>query len=99
MTTPRIDDAQIAEAAFFIWLEEGQPAGREVDHWLRAQDALSTPVAKPAKRKAAPKKAAAKPAAKTAAKPAAKTAAKPAAKTAAKPKAVKPRARKAAPKA
>ena len=37
MTTARIDDAQIAEAAFYIWLEEGCPEGREMDHWLRPQ--------------------------------------------------------------
>ncbi|WGW03237.1 DUF2934 domain-containing protein [Tropicibacter oceani] len=83
MTTPQIDDAQIAEAAFYLWLEEGQPEGREQDHWFRAAQALSTP-AKPRK-----------PRAKAAAKPAAKKAA-PKAKAEAKPKTTKPRARKKA---
>ncbi|WP_417260934.1 DUF2934 domain-containing protein [Celeribacter sp.] len=90
-TTP--SDAHISEAAYFIWLEEGMPEGRDEAHWLKAIEVLSLPEAAPAK--APRKRAAPKAATKTAAtkKPAAK---KPAAKatTAAK----KPRA-KAAPKA
>lgn len=83
MSNVQLTDAQIAEAAFFIWLDEGQPEGRAEDHWFRATNALS-PAAKPRK------KAAAKPAAK-------KAAPKKAAAKAEKP--AKPRARKAAAKA
>ena len=32
--------AQIAEAAYFLWIEEGRPEGRDADHWTRAQSAL-----------------------------------------------------------
>ncbi|MFZ7089595.1 DUF2934 domain-containing protein [Primorskyibacter sp. 2E233] len=85
MTTPQIDEAKIAEAAFFLWLDEGQPEGRDADHWFRATQALSAP-AKTRKPRA---KAAAQPAAKKAA-PKAKAA------TEAKPKAAKPRTRKKA---
>jgi hypothetical protein len=69
MTTPTIDEAQIRETAYLMWLDEGQPHGRDQDHWLKAIDALNAPqpkVRKPAKRrastakKAAPKAAAAK---------------------------------------
>ncbi|MFZ5964621.1 DUF2934 domain-containing protein [Thalassococcus sp. BH17M4-6] len=86
MPAQQLDDAQIAQAAYFLWLEEGQPEGRDQDHWIRAVETL-TPAAKPRKpraKAAAPKKAAAKaPAAKAAAPKAAKAAAakaKPAAK-------------------
>ena len=65
MGTPQIDDAKIAEAAFYIWLEEGRPEGRDLDHWFRAAETLTKP-AKPAR----------KPRAKTVAKPAPKNAAK-----------------------
>jgi hypothetical protein len=88
------DEAQISEAAYFIWLAEGKPEGRDEVHWQMAIEALSVPVKKPRK-KAAPKKAATK----TATKPASKTAAKTAAKkttTARKPRTTKA---KAAPKA
>ena len=27
----------IAVAAFYIWEKEGRPHGRELDHWLRAE--------------------------------------------------------------
>jgi hypothetical protein len=78
-------DAQIAEAAFYLWLDEGQPSGRSDEHWHRARAALES--APPAK-----KRATAKPRAK-AAKPGAATArAKPAA---AKPRVTKPRKPKA----
>lgn len=51
----------IAEAAYFLWLEEGCPEGREAEHWHRAAAALSAPA--PRKRAAPKKAAAAKPAA------------------------------------
>ncbi|PZX14081.1 DUF2934 domain-containing protein [Celeribacter halophilus] len=98
MTKISPDEAQISEAAYFIWLAEGKPEGRDEVHWQMAVEALSVPVKKPRK-KAAPKKAATK----TATKPASKTAAKTATKTAAKKTttARKPRTTKAkaAPKA
>ena len=65
MTHPTLDEAQIRETAYLIWLDEGQPEGRDQDHWLKAIDALTAPKPK-AKRKttaktsAAPKKAAPK---------------------------------------
>jgi hypothetical protein len=30
-------DDQIRERAYLIWVNEGQPHGRELDHWLRAE--------------------------------------------------------------
>lgn len=29
--------AQVAEEAYLLWLSEGQPAGRDVEHWLLAE--------------------------------------------------------------
>jgi hypothetical protein len=31
---------QIAKRAYEIWKEEGQPAGQDAQHWLRAEDEL-----------------------------------------------------------
>ncbi|PUB17160.1 DUF2934 domain-containing protein [Yoonia sediminilitoris] len=86
MTKVQHTDAQIREAAYFIWREAGQPEGRDTEHWLKAIDALK---AAGAKGKTA-KKTAAKPT--TAKKAAAKTAAK---KTTAKAKAPRKKAGKA----
>ena len=30
-------DDQIRERAYLIWVDEGRPNGREVDHWLHAK--------------------------------------------------------------
>jgi Protein of unknown function (DUF2934) len=30
-------DGQIRERAYLIWVDEGRPDGRELDHWLRAK--------------------------------------------------------------
>ncbi|WP_323769941.1 DUF2934 domain-containing protein [Antarctobacter sp.] len=77
MSTPQPDTAKIAEAAFFLWLDEGRPQGQDRDHWFRATQAL-TAATKPARKPRA--KAAAKPAAARAkAAPKTKAAAKPAA--------------------
>lgn len=77
MPAPQTSEARIAEAAYFLWLDEGKPHGQDQDHWQRASAALT-----PAK----PKKPRVKTAAKTVAKEAAKAKpAKPAAK-AAKPR-------------
>jgi hypothetical protein len=29
--------SDIEECAYFIWQTEGQPTGRDLDHWLRAE--------------------------------------------------------------
>ena len=29
--------SQVAEEAYLLWLSEGQPAGRDVEHWLLAE--------------------------------------------------------------
>ncbi len=34
---PGPDEHAIRERAHEIWLEEGMPEGREIEHWLRAQ--------------------------------------------------------------
>jgi len=57
MSTVQISDAQIAEAAFLLWLDEGRPEGRHEDHWYRAMTALQAPAA-PKARKTARKAAA-----------------------------------------
>lgn len=49
MTTPAFETAQIAETAYHIWLEEGQPVGRDEAHWYAAIDRLT-----PAPKKKAP---------------------------------------------
>ena len=63
MAQPQIDESQIRETAYLIWLDEGQPEGQDQAHWLKAIDALTPAQPKrkePAKRKA-PAKTAAKP--------------------------------------
>ena len=32
----------IRERAYAIWQEEGRPEGRDVDHWLRAEDEIGS---------------------------------------------------------
>ncbi|MEM8654541.1 MAG: DUF2934 domain-containing protein [Pseudomonadota bacterium] len=76
MTQTILDEAQIREAAYLLWLDEGQPEGRDQEHWLKAIDALAP--AKPKRRAAAKPKAKAAPKATAAKKPRAKKAAKPA---------------------
>ena len=34
--TTEISEHHIRERAYGIWIEEGRPDGREVEHWLRA---------------------------------------------------------------
>jgi hypothetical protein len=34
---PEPDEHAIRERAHEIWLEEGMPEGREIEHWLRAR--------------------------------------------------------------
>ena len=64
---------RIREIAYFIWLEEGCPSGRDQEHWQRASDrvALLEAAVKPLPKTAPLPKVAAKTAPKTAkAKPA-----------------------------
>lgn len=42
MTPAHVDPAQVAEAAFHIWVAEGKPHGRDQEHWYRALETLST---------------------------------------------------------
>jgi hypothetical protein len=35
-----LDEECIRERAYRIWIEEGQPEGRDLDHWLRARGEL-----------------------------------------------------------
>jgi hypothetical protein len=37
---PEITEAEIATCAYFIYVSEGCPAGREMDHWLEAEARL-----------------------------------------------------------
>jgi hypothetical protein len=55
MTNTNPTDAQISDTAYLIWLNEGQPQGRDTQHWLMAVDALTArPIkAKPARKSAA----------------------------------------------
>jgi hypothetical protein len=86
MALQTLDEAKVAEAAYFLWLEEGQPEGRAEAHWERATELLCATPAKARKprAKAAPKAKPAKRAAAAEAAPAKKTtrARKTAAKTA-----------------
>ncbi len=34
------NEEQVRERAHAIWMEEGMPEGREVDHWIRARREL-----------------------------------------------------------
>jgi len=63
MTHTTLDEAQIRETAYLLWLDEGQPEGRDQEHWAKAIDALTpaTPKRKPARRAAAKPKAKAAP--------------------------------------
>jgi Protein of unknown function (DUF2934) len=35
-----LDEERIRALAYSIWMEEGQPEGRELDHWMRARGEL-----------------------------------------------------------
>ncbi|MBE7496767.1 MAG: DUF2934 domain-containing protein [Verrucomicrobiaceae bacterium] len=37
---PEITEVEIATCAYFIYISEGCPAGRELDHWLEAEARL-----------------------------------------------------------
>ena len=57
MTAPNIEETQIRETAYLLWLDEGQPQGRDQEHWLKAIDVLTStpPKSKPARKKAVAK--------------------------------------------
>ncbi len=82
MAQQHIEETQIRELAYYLWLEDGQPQGDDQKHWLKAIDALTpaTPKRKPARKAAAKPQAsrarAAKPATKAAPKRATKAAKK-----------------------
>ncbi|RYH07380.1 DUF2934 domain-containing protein [Tropicimonas sp. IMCC6043] len=40
MTQSAIDKTHIREAAYFFWLDEGKPHGRDEEHWQKAVVAL-----------------------------------------------------------
>lgn len=84
MSNARPDDAAVREAAYFLWLKNGQPQGQDQDHWLQAMADLTAQNAKEAKAPAKPRKTAAK---KAAAPKAAAKAKTPAARKPAKAKA------------
>ncbi|RMD95357.1 MAG: DUF2934 domain-containing protein [Alphaproteobacteria bacterium] len=50
MTTATVDERQIAEAAYYLWLEEGCPDNRAEEHWHRARAMLATATPKPRRR-------------------------------------------------
>lgn len=66
-----VNEAEIALRAYQIWESEGQPHGKDFEHWLRAETELSkgsadkksattarrAPARKPTERKAAERKA------------------------------------------
>lgn len=41
MTHTAIDETRIREAAYFLWLDEGKPHGRDEEHWQKAVVALN----------------------------------------------------------
>jgi hypothetical protein len=36
-SSPVINEGEVAQRAYLIYLEEGCPEGRHLDHWLRAE--------------------------------------------------------------
>jgi hypothetical protein len=37
---PALDEQAVRERAYLIWIEEGRPEGRHVEHWARARGEL-----------------------------------------------------------
>ncbi len=37
ISNDKVKDEQVRERAYLIWVDEGRPHGRELDHWLRAK--------------------------------------------------------------
>lgn len=40
LLTPEPTESEIQHAAYLLWLEEGRPAGRDLDIWLAAKERL-----------------------------------------------------------
>lgn len=59
MAQVQIDEARIRETAYLFWLNEGQPDGRDQEHWLKAIDALTPAKPKAKRTRKAPVKASA----------------------------------------
>jgi hypothetical protein len=39
-SAPEPTEAEIQHAAYLIWVEEGRPEGRELEHWMAAKELL-----------------------------------------------------------
>ena len=39
-TTPEPTELEIQHAAYLLWIENGRPAGRDLEHWLAAKEML-----------------------------------------------------------
>lgn len=40
-------EQRVRERAFYIWIEQGQPEGKDKEHWRQAEDELMSGIAKP----------------------------------------------------
>jgi len=40
LPAPEITSEQIARRAYFIWEQQGKPAGKEAEHWLLAEQQI-----------------------------------------------------------
>jgi hypothetical protein len=40
MSTTKVNEEHVREAAYYIWYNEGQPEGKAEEHWWRALDEL-----------------------------------------------------------
>jgi hypothetical protein len=38
--TPEPTEAEIQHAAYLLWVEDGRPEGRDLEHWLTAKEML-----------------------------------------------------------
>lgn len=41
MTRPHITEERIRERAYLLWIEEGQPHGKDAEHWQKARELLA----------------------------------------------------------
>jgi len=41
ISPPAPSEAEIQHAAYLLWVEDGRPEGRDLDHWLAAKEMLS----------------------------------------------------------
>lgn len=67
MARKDLTEEHVRDAAYRIWLDEGQPHGRDEAHWQHAIETLNAPKDKAERKPAAKKPALQKPAAKKAA--------------------------------